>query len=184
MSWSSSLILNQGEQVVHSWEGVYNEPHEVHDTQKRLIRKDRTIVRETTEHEGGVLVLTNQRLIWVEKRGHIGKSYHPVFEIYLRTLQGISMGGTVFKYVTITDNVRQYQFNLKRVGSKEVESFRDMILRQKESIGPAVLASAVVAPTVTKEVITREIVMMPCNHCSALMPQTSVFCPNCGARRT
>ena len=36
--------------------------------------------------------------------------------------------------------------------------------------------------SVVKEV-TREVVLIPCAYCSGLMPQTSVFCPNCGARR-
>ncbi len=36
--------------------------------------------------------------------------------------------------------------------------------------------------TVVKEV-QREVVLIPCSYCSGLMPQTSVFCPNCGARR-
>jgi Zn finger protein HypA/HybF involved in hydrogenase expression len=34
----------------------------------------------------------------------------------------------------------------------------------------------------TKEIV-REVVLIPCAYCSGLMPQTSVFCPNCGARR-
>lgn len=106
MSWSSSLILNEGEQVVHSWEGIY----------LTLFMNKR-----------GVLVLTNQRLIWLEQRGHSGKSYRADFEIYLRTLQSISMGGTLFKYFTITDNVQQYAFNIK-----EFEQFKYMIMRQKE----------------------------------------------------
>jgi hypothetical protein len=38
------------------------------------------------------------------------------------------------------------------------------------------------APAVMKE-ITREVVLIPCTYCSGLMPQTSIFCPNCGARR-
>jgi len=33
-----------------------------------------------------------------------------------------------------------------------------------------------------KEII-KEIVMVPCSYCGGLMPQTSTFCPNCGARR-
>lgn len=37
-------------------------------------------------------------------------------------------------------------------------------------------------PAVVKEV-TREIVLIPCAYCSGLMPQTSLFCPNCGAKR-
>lgn len=38
------------------------------------------------------------------------------------------------------------------------------------------------SPAVMKEV-TREVVLIPCTYCSGLMPQTSIFCPNCGARR-
>jgi len=38
------------------------------------------------------------------------------------------------------------------------------------------------APTVVKEIV-REVVMIPCAYCGTLMPQTSVVCPNCGARR-
>jgi len=30
----------------------------------------------------------------------------------------------------------------------------------------------------------KEIVMVPCHYCGGLMPQTSTFCPNCGAKRT
>jgi hypothetical protein len=33
-----------------------------------------------------------------------------------------------------------------------------------------------------KEVI-REVVLIPCSYCGGLMPQTSIFCPNCGAGR-
>lgn len=34
-----------------------------------------------------------------------------------------------------------------------------------------------------KEIITQEVVMIPCAYCGGLMPQTSTFCPECGARR-
>ena len=34
-----------------------------------------------------------------------------------------------------------------------------------------------------KEVIIKEIVMIPCQYCGGLIPQTAVFCPNCGAKR-
>lgn len=37
-------------------------------------------------------------------------------------------------------------------------------------------------PVVTKEV-NREIVLIPCKYCAALMPQTALFCTNCGAKR-
>ncbi len=38
------------------------------------------------------------------------------------------------------------------------------------------------SPAIMKEV-TKEVVLIPCSYCGGLMPQTSVFCPNCGARR-
>jgi hypothetical protein len=38
------------------------------------------------------------------------------------------------------------------------------------------------SPAIMKEV-TREVVLIPCSYCGGLMPQISVFCPNCGARR-
>ena len=34
-----------------------------------------------------------------------------------------------------------------------------------------------------KETITKEVVLIPCEYCKGLMPQTAIFCPNCGARR-
>lgn len=34
-----------------------------------------------------------------------------------------------------------------------------------------------------KEVITKEIIMVKCEYCGSLMPQTAIFCPNCGAKR-
>jgi hypothetical protein len=43
--------------------------------------------------------------------------------------------------------------------------------------------SAVPAIVKEKEVVTREVVLIPCAYCGGLMPQTSTFCPNCGARR-
>ncbi len=35
---------------------------------------------------------------------------------------------------------------------------------------------------VVKETV-KEVVMVPCMYCRGLMPQTSISCPNCGAKR-
>ena len=56
-----------------------------------------------------------------------------------------------------------------------------VILKAKEKAPPPQVQTT---PIMTKEKeIIKEIVMIPCAHCGGLMPQTSVFCPNCGARR-
>jgi hypothetical protein len=41
----------------------------------------------------------------------------------------------------------------------------------------------VAKPLVLSKEIVREVVLIPCSYCGGLMPQTSTFCPNCGARR-
>jgi hypothetical protein len=38
------------------------------------------------------------------------------------------------------------------------------------------------APTVVKEIV-KEVVMIPCEYCGTLFPQTATSCPNCGAAR-
>lgn len=179
MSWQKAVILEEEEQVVHSWEGWYEKPYKTMkgDFQAVTISGHRgRKYREKEEYKrsNGVLVLTNKRLLWFERRGLIGKSYHSILEVFLKTLKGISMGGRIHKYISITDKQREHKFHLKGIGKKELESFKDMILRQAENLRKT---------PVTKEVITKEIVMIPCKYCGALMPQTSTFCPECGARR-
>jgi len=39
------------------------------------------------------------------------------------------------------------------------------------------------ATIIREKEIVREVVLIPCAYCGGLMPQTSTFCPNCGARR-
>jgi len=34
-----------------------------------------------------------------------------------------------------------------------------------------------------KERLSKGIIMIPCQYCGGLVPQTSAFCPNCGAKR-
>ncbi len=34
-----------------------------------------------------------------------------------------------------------------------------------------------------KERLNKAIIMIPCKYCGALVPQPSVSCPNCGAKR-
>ena len=178
MSWQQAIILSPGEQVVHSWDGNCERHQKAVFKEKGLIR-DRYVTKEAKERDSGVLALTNQRLIWFERRGMFSKTHRAAFEVGLGELQGITCGGTINKWVSITDKNGEYIFHLYSVGKKEIEPFRDMILRQAEKLRVPTTNGA----PVQKEVITKEVVMLPCVYCSGLMPQTSVFCPNCGAQR-
>lgn len=181
MSWQQALILNPGEHVLHSWKGDCERRKKELIEKRGLIRK-KYEEKEAKQLTSGVLVLTNQRLIWLERRGKLSKTYRASFEINLKELLGITAGGAIRKWISITDRAGESIFHLNKVGKKEIEPFRDMIMRQVEKLREAEVAPA--APTVQKEVVTREVVMVPCKYCGGLMPQTSTFCPNCGAKRT
>jgi len=180
MSWANALFLNDGEQSIHAWKGIYFKPYTKSVEQARLISRRAKYRQEVkTEPKSGVLVLTTRRLAWLEKRGLIGKSFHLTFDIPLSALKGTSMGGKIQKHVTITGADGENKFRLKGVGGKEFEAFKDMIMRQAEKQRQERSATQPVA----KEVVTREVVMIPCQYCGGLMPQTSTFCPSCGAQR-
>ncbi len=59
---------------------------------------------------------------------------------------------------------------------------RPNILTQNYEIQVEKPAVDQAAPVIMKEV-EREIVLVPCSYCGSLMPQTALFCPNCGARK-
>jgi hypothetical protein len=55
-------------------------------------------------------------------------------------------------------------------------------LTESPTVTPEPSETAAPSPVI-KETIVKEVVLIPCEYCGALMPQTSTFCPNCGARR-
>jgi hypothetical protein len=57
-------------------------------------------------------------------------------------------------------------------------------LREKSSPQTLPMSQPSAIPESLKETtIVKEVVMIPCGYCGTLMTQTSIFCPNCGARR-
>lgn len=185
MSWQKAIVLNPNEQVLHSWDGNCERQHKA--VVKAFIGHKTVQAKET---HSGTLVLTNQRLLWFERRGFLSKTERASFEIDLRDLKGITCGGTINKWLSITDSEAESIFHLDGVGKNEIEPFRDMILRQVEnvrqdnSINAQMVQNVVIGNSASqKEVVTREVVMLPCEYCQGLIPQTSTFCPNCGAQR-
>ncbi|HYB68234.1 MAG TPA: zinc ribbon domain-containing protein, partial [Candidatus Acidoferrales bacterium] len=81
-------------------------------------------------------------------------------------------------YYSVDNNVKWWMQATMRVRGRpsiETESREILVAKQQTPPPPP--------PTmVTKETI-REVVLIPCPYCGGLMPQTSIFCPNCGARR-
>jgi hypothetical protein len=99
-----------------------------------------------------------------------------------------------------TGNTRDFSFSIAIPASGQ-PSFMDMdgsvtwslkvvmgIGNRPDIITPTFEVQVIKAPeppTIIKEkLIEREVVLIPCKYCGALMQQTAIFCPHCGARRT
>lgn len=102
--------------------------------------------------------------------------------------------GLILIIVGIFHRPNWYQIKVAGLGSESMQQWRtagagvdaktfarfinDQI--SKREIQPPLPPQAAIRE---KEVITKEIVMVKCEYCGALMPQTATFCPNCGAKR-
>lgn len=183
MTWQDAIVLRKGEQALQWWDGNCERQHKTIIPQKGLIRTKYKTVQSKETHSG-TLVLTNQRLLWFERRGFMSRTLRASFEIDLLNLQGIAVGGIIKEWISITDGESENIFHLYGVGANTFEPFRKTIYDQIENLrASSVTPTTPTTQLVTKEIITREIVMIPCAYCKSLMPQTATFCPECGARR-
>ncbi|MDG6911312.1 MAG: hypothetical protein JRN18_03090 [Nitrososphaerota archaeon] len=75
--------------------------------------------------------MTTQRLAFVRERGILGKSYHIDLSFPIDKLSGLSMGGLVMKYVSISDSGGEQVFHVSGVGDEpQFASFRALIQEQ------------------------------------------------------
>ena len=121
-SWESAILLEKNERILTSWYGD-------HETAEKIVIKNgygrRT--QEVKTRKRGHLVLTNQKLVFLEEHGLFGKSYHPVMSIHLCKLGGISMGGTLMPFVSIADENEVNVFHLDGIGKNEFDPFRSYL---------------------------------------------------------
>lgn len=114
-------MLQGEERIAAHWEA----DHEV--ASMGVVNGQRQMVKARIK---GHLVLTSQRVIFVKQRGLIGKSYHIDMSIPLEDLRGLSMGGLVMKYVSLTDGGGEKVFHVRGVGELEFPGFRSAIQAQ------------------------------------------------------
>jgi ribosomal protein S27AE len=130
--WGGALLLRSGEGIARYW----GADHEV--AQLAVVNGRRQTVKQKFR---GYLVLTTQRLSFVQQRGVFGKSYHIDLSFPLDSLGGLSMGGLMIKYVSISDSNGEHVFHVAGVGNEvEFASFRGAIQRQLEAWQQAVEA--------------------------------------------
>jgi len=99
-------------------------------TEKVVMRGSfgRKKIEDAKERKNGFLVLTNQRLLFLEEHGTFGKSYHQVLSVPLMKVAGISMGGMLVPFVSIADDIETHIFHISGIGKNEFELFRQLIM--------------------------------------------------------
>jgi DNA-directed RNA polymerase subunit RPC12/RpoP len=119
--WSGALMLQNGEVIGGDWEA----DHEI--AQMGVVDGRSQTVKVRIK---GFLVLTSQRIVFVKQRGVFGKSYHIDMSIPLEGLRGLSMGGLMMKYVSLTDAGGEKVFHVRGIGEPQFPDFRAMIQSQ------------------------------------------------------
>jgi hypothetical protein len=126
LSWENSIILEKGEKTITSWKGN-------REIRERVVEKGKyggRRIAEAKRNLSGFLVLTSQKLLFLEEHGMFGKSYHQTLSVPLSKVGAISMGGALLPFVSIADDVETHIFHVQGVGKKEFESFRQSIVEQ------------------------------------------------------
>jgi len=97
-------------------------------------------------------------------------------------------GAAIFAFLTFNDNTEKMKTRRSEISElTKTARFRLSALSKAIYDELSAMHATKVNPqnstTTVKETIVKEVVMIPCSYCKGLMPQTSVFCPECGARR-
>jgi len=82
----------------------------------------------------GYFVATNQRLVFVERRGIMNYSYHCRLSIPLEKIIGTSAGGWWTKYLTVTDSDGlEYRFPIINEKENEMRNMLDLLIHQRRT---------------------------------------------------
>jgi hypothetical protein len=184
--WKSALVLNQGEMIHTYWYGD-------RAIMQMGVVNGRSQMTEVRKH--GVLVLTSQKLVFLEKRGVFNKSFYMDVGLELESIGGVSMGGLIMKYVSIGSMNGEFKFHLSGIDNNNFESFRGAVTSeiearkvelQKQSVANTVQAMvdfSTLRDYMTKGGITVQTVKCPQCKAPLTMPETGSLakCSYCGS---
>lgn len=175
-----------------------------------MLRQERCKMKWESEKEkqshGGVLYLTDHRLIFEAETGGLrSRKLVTAFEQPLEDIRNVSLISTILggaRGISIESSVGIRDFvgisqpelwqdsTLEKVHARR-EHIEDVLRRQEEArrieeerryAHDLELKRATAQKEIVKET-RQEIVMVPCDYCGGRMPDTALFCPNCGARK-
>jgi predicted nucleotidyltransferase len=119
MSWDHSVLLKKDEKVVASWKGVWITTKErLHKIQPKETEKNRK--EKATEKKKGYLVLTTRRLLFIDQE-------QTMIDVDLTKFANLWMDRTPTE-VEGPDWIETNAFRLEKVGKKEFDRFKELIL--------------------------------------------------------
>ena len=129
MTWVESLALRKDEKVVDSWQGireVVGGTFEVTlEEEKEKKERKRVTVKERKE---GLLVLTNQRLLFLEGQEPDGKQLGESVRVSLLDVNKVWFEKAPLKPVDEVAGFETHIFSLKKVGKKkEFNAFKKLL---------------------------------------------------------
>lgn len=122
--WWGTFVLDPEEKINSYWGGD-------HAVEQMGVVNGHS--EETEVRKNGVLVLTSRKLVFLESRGIFHQSYHVDCVMPLESIEGISMGGLIMKYVSIGGTFGENKFHLDGINDKTFDNFKQVVLPQIES---------------------------------------------------
>jgi hypothetical protein len=127
MSWVDALALRKDEKVVDSWQGIREIIGQTFDVSLERDKKEHKKV-VTRERKEGLLVLTNQRLLFLEGQEPDGKQLGEAVKISLIDLDKLWFEKAPLKPIDQPAGLDTYVFSLKKVGKKkEFNQFKKLV---------------------------------------------------------
>lgn len=126
--------------------------------------------------------LTNQRVMFFARRGIVFKRDHVISIALAEIIEMEYQERGLFKKGYIFIKSEKTNFSLQ--GNTETMKELTKLLQNKlETRKFEEKPTVIIKEKGIEKEIRKEVVMVPCKYCGGLMPQTSTFCPNCGAKR-
>ena len=127
MSWVDALALRIDEAIVESWPGIREIIEETFDVSPELKKKGTKKVTTNVRKEG-LLVLTNQRLFFLEGQEPAGKKLCQAVKVSLIDVEQVSFEKAPLKPVDEVAGFETHVFRLKKVGKKkEFNAFKKLL---------------------------------------------------------
>jgi hypothetical protein len=154
---------------------------------KQLVLEDFLLPMETIKYQAPDLItyaehlynlyMTNYRLIFYVKVGLLFKKENVVSE----RLEDIITMDYSERGLISKSGVLKIQTKDKRMEIQGTVPIIKAVWQELQKYSKRAPLLEIQKEVKEKEII-KEVVLIPCKYCGGLMPQTSIFCPNCGAR--